>query len=91
MTPLLQFAQTTDQAASAMLALVAVDQNRVITTIEKYSQGSTDLVLRNYSYRDGVREKVLAFKHQRVFSGVAWCCIGASVFFFFFCVQGYLL
>lgn len=66
-----------------MLALVAMDQNGVITAIEKYGQGSTDLVLRNYSYRDGVREKVLAYEHQRarVFQGgrVAWCCIGASV------------
>lgn len=47
MTPLLELAKAPDQAARTMLTLVTVDQNGVVTTIEKDSKRGTDLVVRD--------------------------------------------
>lgn len=45
-TPLLQLAETPNKTAGTVLALVAVDQHRVVASIEDCGQRSSDLVLR---------------------------------------------
>lgn len=47
MAPLLQFAKTTNKTSCPVLALVAMDQDRVIPTIQQYRQRRTDLVIRD--------------------------------------------
>jgi len=47
MRPLLQLAQTADQTPRAVLALVAVDQDRVVAAVEQHGQSGADLVVRD--------------------------------------------
>lgn len=49
--PLLQLPQTTNQAASSMFSLVAMDQHWMISPIQNRDEGGRDLVLRNLNKR----------------------------------------